>query len=327
MYKSAEAYSFGKSGTKKVPAKNFLDSTAGKPEAGKYQNILYKSNTPKYGFLKDKKLKGPKSDTPGVGKYNITTNKSFGQGPKFSEYQKDKETDIGEKVRKTKRKATPGPGKYDSKLDIVKPRTIAPKFSKLKKDINYDNKRPGVGQYNTESNKDFGKGEKNKFTISKSQRSKLVDESKTSSSAKNKNDIKALEPGKYDIKSSIGSGRKALLRGKPKELPRCKTPGPGSYRYEDAKMRTLKKSPSYGIGIGNKTNIIRKDNKAYPGPGKYTLREGFDVSDKGKIKANTFAKDKRMKEIRFKTPGPGHYKLPCSFGYTAPYSGIENHYV
>ena len=136
-----------------------------------------------------------------------------------------------------------------------------------------------------------------------------------------------MEPGKYDIKPMFGTGRKALLRGKPSNHIRSKTPGPGYYKHEDSKMKTLKTSPSVGIGLGKKSEVIRKYNAAIPGPGKYDTKNGFDVSDKQKIKAYRFSKDKRMKDKRFKTPGPGHYKIPCSFGFTAPYSGIENHFI
>ena len=274
---------------------------------------------------KAKRVTMESSDTPGVGKYNVKTESD--KGPKYSAYQHDKETMFGKLVRDKKKKPMPGPGAYKSQNDTVKPRTILGKFSKLTKEINYDNKKPGVGKYNTESSRDFGKGEKNKFTMSKTKRSNLVDESKVSSSARNKNDIKALEPGKYDIKPMFGTGRKALLRGKPVYHNRSKTPGPGYYKQEYSKIKTLKTSPSYGIGLGKKTEVIRKSNAGFPGPGKYDQHNGFDVSDVGKIKAYKFSKDKRMKDKRFMTPGPGAYKLPCSFGFTAPYSGIDNHFV
>ena len=42
--------------------------------------------------------------------------------------------------------------------------------------------------------------------MSKTNRKNIIDTSKTSSSVKNKDDIKALEPGYYEIKSSFGKG-------------------------------------------------------------------------------------------------------------------------
>lgn len=321
MYKSSAAFSFTK--TKKVPASNMLDATAGKPGPGSYKTP-YKSSIA-YGFQKEPKLKLPKSITPGVGTYNVQTPRNG--GPKYSVYNHEKKTDIGEMLEKKKvRQKTPGPGEYNSKLDIVKPRQVLGKFSQKKKDINYNNKVPGVGSYTPRTDKEFGKSTQNKFTMAKSQRSSIVDKSKYSSSAKNKGDIQALDPGKYTIKQDFGNGRKALLRGKPKEYPRSKTPGPGSYKPEDSKKRILKRSPTYSMGLGKKTDIVRKYNVGMPGP-KYNPKTEFDVSDKKKINARTFGKEERMKLKRSMTPGPGRYKIPCSFGYTAPYSGLEHHYI
>lgn len=144
-------------------------------------------------------------------------------------------------LKQKKRKPTPGPGRYSIKEDqyqhTVRPRVKALKFLKTTKDINYDNKIPGVGKYcTTDSSRDFGKSAKGKFTMSQTKRECIVDMSKTSSSARRKGDITALEPGKYNVPADFGSsGRRVLLRGKPKPYERSKTPGPGSYKYEEAK--------------------------------------------------------------------------------------------
>ena len=324
MYKSAAAFSFPKG--QKVPKKNFLTSSHGKPDPGQYQNeLLHKTNTG-YHFIKDAKLKPAKTIKPGVGDYNIQSTEP--SGPRYSAYNHVKVTTFGEMVKKKTRQNTPGPGKYENKVETVKPRTILGKFSKKTKDINYDNKKPGVGAYNPTTSKEFGKGTKNKFSMPISKRSNIVDTSKNSSSFKHKDDIKALAPGYYTLKQDFGtSGIKMKLRGKPPDMKRAQTPGPDKYKHEDAKIKTLKAAPAYGIGKGKKTTVIRKDNKDYPAPGQYTLKHEFDVSDKKSIKAMTFPKSERMKVRRPKTPGPGQYQIPYSFGYTAPYSGIQNKFV
>ena len=141
--------------------------------------------------------------------------------------------------------------------------------------------------------------------MSKTVRKDIVDFSKNNSSAKNKNDIIALEPGKYEIKSDFGSGGiKPLLRGKPKDVKKFEIPGPGKYNSENAKI---------------KTDITEKEIKKNIPGFKYEIKSEFDVSDKSKIKANTFEKSPRMKENKNLTPGPGSYYIPCSFGVVADY--------
>ena len=181
-----------------------------------------------------------------------------------------------------------------------------------------DNKVPGVGKYNTNTTSDFGKSTKNKFTMSKTNRKNIIDESKISSSYKNKGDIKALDPGYYNVEPSFGKeGIKPLLRGKPKDINKLDVPGPGEYNFDEAKRRTLTKNPSTCLGLGNRSDIIAKEKKKDIPGFKYKYGTDFDVSDKSKIKAYTFEKSERMKKVVSNTPGPGAYYLPCSFGVTS----------
>ena len=154
--------------------------------------------------------------------------------------------------------------------------------------------------------------------MSKTLRKNIIDTSKTSSSVKNKDDIKALDPGYYEVKSSFGKdGTKPLLRGKPKEIKKLDVPGPGKYDFDKAKMRTLKKNPTTCLGFGNRTDITASEKKKDVPGFKYEYGTDFDVSNKSKIKANTFEKSERMKKPVNNTPGPGAYYLPCSFGVTS----------
>ena len=334
IYKSSSAYSFsGKS--QKTPESNFIPKSAKtNPAPGQYLKEI--CNTPKngYHFPKEGRMKVRDPKTPAPGSYEGAQKGLFGQGtPKYSVYTKDKQTIFGSLIenKKKKRNQTPGPGTHDvpnEKLEqTIKKRTITTKFSKLSKDINYDNKVPGVGKYNTiDTSRDFGKSAKGKYTIGSSKRKDIVDYSKTSSSAHNKNDIKALAPGYYDYKPDFGNNAvKITLRGKPKEYKRAKTPGPGDFHHEEAKKRIMKKSPSAGIGLGNKTDIIAGTRKKkVPDPGAYETKTDFDVTNKEKIRTYSFIKDTRFKGPRSHTPGPGEYRVPCAFGNTPSYSGIDN---
>ena len=79
----------------------------------------------------------------------------------------------------------------------------------------------------------------------KALRKDIVDKSKTSSGAKNKDDIQALDPGKYEITNTFGKGgTKPLLRGKPKDIKAFNVPGPGDYESGKAKIKTLRRSPT-----------------------------------------------------------------------------------
>ena len=331
IYESSAAYSFSHS--KKKTETSFINSSMlTTPSMTKYyENIIIKPKSG-YHFSKTPKLSYKRAQTPGPGAYPGAQKGKFGkEAPKYSMYVKDKKTTIENHINKKKREQTPGPNRYtitdENYNHTIGKKIITRKFGKSKKELNYDNKIPGVGQYNTTSSNDFGKSKKNKFTISKTNRKSIVDKSKNSSSVKNENDIKALDPGYYTLKGDFGNNApKILLRGKPKEKLRSKTPGPGAYQQEEAKRKVMRKNPSSGIGFGKRMDFLGTSKKKFiPGPGKYVERKSdFDVSDVKKVKALKWSKTQRFKSIRSKTPGPGFYKVPCSFGNVPGYSGIDN---
>ena len=183
-------------------------------------------------------------------------------------------------------------------------------------------------KYNLESSYNFGKSQKNKFTIGKAERSNIVDTTKSSSSYRHKGDIKALDPGYYEVRTNTSFGKegpKISIRGKPKELKRIETPGPANYDSVKAKNYTLKNNPSIGLGYGNKTDLIAREKKKNVPDCNYNYN-GFDVSNKSKIKTNTFSKAERMPKQKVNAPGPGSYHIPCSFANTPDYSGITNNF-
>ena len=292
------------------------------PEIGKYNKDILTKPTGGFKFSKEEKFKTLDQKTPGPGKYE--TNKSMlGEGvPKYSINKTEKETQIGKAIKKSKKNKIPGPGDYslteENYEKTIFNKTMTNHFAKEPKLKLIDNHVPGVGKYSTITTSDFGKSNKNKFTMSKTNRKNIVDTSKTSSSIKNKDDIKALDPGYYEVKSSFGKGgTKPLLRGKPKDMKKLDVPGPGKYDFDKAKMRTLKKNPTTCLGFGNRTDITAREKKKDVPGFKYEYGTDFDVSNKSKIKANTFEKSERMKLAINNTPGPGAYYLPCSFGVTS----------
>ena len=326
IYKCPAAYSFGKSAKKSD--NSFLNkSMLATPGIDKYNKEILNKPSGGYKFSKTEKFKTFRLETPGPGKYE-TNKTTIGEGvPKYSVYNSDKETQIGKAIKNSKKNKYPSPTKYtlteENYEKTVFNRTMTSHFAKEPKLKLLDNHVPGVGKYSTMTSRDFGKGDKNKFTMSKTNRKNIIDTSKTSSSVKNKDDIKALEPGYYEIKSSFGKGgTKPLLRGKPKDMKKLDVPGPGQYDNDKAKMSTLKKDPSTCLGFGNRPDITEIEIKKNVPGFKYEIKSEFDVSDVNKIKANKFGKSERMKNIINNTPGPGSYHIPCSFAVLPDYEKV-----
>ena len=327
IYKSSCAYSFGK--LAKKTEKSFIDeSKKNNPDIYKYQGDIINKPTKGFHFSKAEKLKTKDRKIPGPGDYTINKSGLGDNAPKYSINKSEKETQFGKLIRRNKKSHMPGPSDYaiteENCEKTIFNKTISSHFGKVEKFKLPKNNVPGVGKYKIRLDTDFGKSNKNKYTMSKTERKDFVDLSKNSSSAKNKNDIKALEPGKYEIKSTFGTeGTKPLLRGKPKEVKKFELPGPGKYDSDSAKIKTLKKNPTTCLGFGKRMDITEKEVKKNVPGYKYEIRSEFDISDKSKIKANTFEKSARMKENKSITPGPGSYYIPCSFGVVADYEKIE----
>ncbi len=323
IYKSSCAYSFGKS-DKKTDS-SFINKSIKNPDIYKYKGEVITKPTKGFTFSKEEKFKTFRPITPAPDKYK-TDETTLGKGvPKYSMYKSDKETEMSQIIRRNKKNNIPGPTDYtiteENCEKTIFNKTISNHFSKEPKLKLYDNKVPGVWKYSTASTEDFGKGNKNKFSMTKTVRNDIVDKSKISSSAKNKGDITALEPGKYDISSSFGKeGIKPLLRGKPKDIKPFNTPGPDKYDAGQAKIKTLRKNPTTCMGFGNRTDITAKEKKKNVPGFKYDIKSEFDITDKKNIKGNTFSKSERMPKIKTNEKiGPGSYYVPCSFGVVPVY--------
>lgn len=328
IYASSSAYSFGKQ-KKKTESSLIQKQMLQNPSFNNYNKQII--NTPKkgYKFSRSDKFEKIRSKTPGPGTYDSNKLKSFGKGgPHFSQYMSDKQTHINKMLKKSIKIQT-GPGKYNLTQEnynkTVGKSILSSHFGKSEKLKLNDNKVPGVGKYNLTCSTDFGKGNKGKYSITSSKRRSIVNNSKINSSARHKGDITALDPGKYNINPLFGKeGTHPAIRGKAKEPKRPKTPGPATYKFEEAKRKVLKKAPSALISSSKRSNIAKATKG--PGPTKYNIKSTFDVDNKCRIKTYTFTKGERYPKKRDKTPGPAHYYLPCSFANTPAYAGIDNKY-
>ena len=90
-------------------------------------------------------------------------------------------------------------------------------------------------------------------------------------------------------------------------------PGPGKYEAINVHFPT---EPKFSFGKeerkDDKLKYIEKDG--FPGPNKYK------TSDSNFNNVGHFTKDKRYKDQKFITPGPGQYRIPTAFDYIADYT-------
>ena len=134
--------------------------------------------------------------------------------------------------------------------------------------------------------------------------------------------------------------------GKKTKIKRVQTPGPGHYNL---KIGNLPNGPVYSMG----KKLKKKEKENWPGPGKYeavsvhfptepkfsfgkeerkddklktTIKEGYPGPNKYKTSdskfnnVGNFTRDKRYKDQKFITPGPGQYRIPTAFDYLADYT-------
>ena len=95
------------------------------------------------------------------------------------------------------------------------------------------------------------------------------------------------------------------------------TPGPGYYNLNQGRIPG---GPVYTLAKKFKEKKLEENNKqaikdGYPGPGAYNVKNGSLFS-----KNVRFTKDKKFKDKKFVTPGPGQYKIPTAFDYINDYT-------
>ena len=121
-------------------------------------------------------------------------------------------------------------------------------------------------------------------------------------------------PWSYNLPSKIGKeGPKSKLIGK--NIHKCSEASPGPTMYSP-NFRTIKRRvPAFPLGTAPRIDRSFSDKKNIPGPGQYKLNERFNAP---RFK---FHKSKRLGlQLNETTPGPGSYKIPCSFANTATYT-------
>ncbi len=119
-------------------------------------------------------------------------------------------------------------------------------------------------------------------------------------------------PCSYNLPSKLGDGPKCKLHGKRSEEKPEAIPGPGAY---DPNMKNvLERFPAIALSTGPRVEKDFSTRKDVPGPGKYALNTtldgpkfGFGVSGKVAPKSDPAI------------PGPGAYKVPCTFANVANY--------
>ena len=115
--------------------------------------------------------------------------------------------------------------------------------------------------------------------------------------------------GNYNITKGMGDGPKYSMVGKGNPYGISNNnPGPG--QYNDTYGITKIKNPSWKIGTGQRDDELKRiKREGYPGPGMYE----YDDKTKTKAPLYRFGHEKRGENKKSDTPGPGQYKIPCSF--------------
>ena len=114
--------------------------------------------------------------------------------------------------------------------------------------------------------------------------------------------------GNYNISKNIGGGPKYTILGKGNTGDiKNKNPGPGQYNDSNAIYR---KNPSWKIGTSQRDDELKRiKREGVPGPGMYE----FDDRTKYNAPKYRFGSEKRGDLKKSDTPGPGQYRIPCSF--------------
>ena len=302
------------------------------PGPGNYNLRTEKINVPSYKFGHEKKMGltyGNSRYVPGPGNYEFKADILYEKHPKFS---------FGKELRASaKRYKTPGPGQYEYKKYIGSegPKiTMSAKFGSTYYlgDRKYV---PGPGQYNTTNTNNY-RPKNPSYRIGTAQRKGLyntIDYPGPGQYGPDKytNNVRPKTPawkigtglrpelnpgdknipgvGNYNITKGIGEGPKYTMVGRGNSyMTSNQNPGPGQYNDRYGVIKN--KNPSWRIGTSQRDDELKRiKREGIPGPGMY------EFDDRTKMKAPKFAfgREKRGETRRNENPGPGQYKIPCSF--------------
>lgn len=120
-------------------------------------------------------------------------------------------------------------------------------------------------------------------------------------------------PWSYNIPPKFGSeGPKPVLIGKSAEKELDLLPGPTT--YAPSFQTTLPRTPVLPLSTAPRLDRSSTGRRNIPGPGHYRLGNTLDGP---KFK---FHRSKRVGlQLNESVPGPGSYRVPCSFANTARY--------
>ena len=318
LAKDFEAPCF-KIGNEKRINLNINHSALKNPGPDKYnvENKGIESTTPKWTFSKTERFgnRKPKSafvrrlNVPGPGSYKMTTYMGK-EGPHYTfDKVKYSHTDACDESMFKKIQDYPSPFSYHKNRIYMSDTPIytIPKLSREKPTSSdkYLLTTPGPEKYTP-----------NKYVSSTMKKFPVWTMSKDGKDKKKKTKVKRVQtpgPGHYNIKNGfLPNGPVYSMAKKLQKKKKDIWPGPGKYEAVNVHFQT---EPKYSFGKekreDDKLHITIKDN--YPAPNKYKM-EDSKFNNVG-----NFTKDKRYKDEKFITPGPGHYKIPTAFDYIADY--------
>ena len=266
------------------------------PGPGNYEynaDILHEKH-PKFSFGKEIRGDSKGYKTPGPGQYEYK-NYIGKEGPKITMSAK-----FNSRLQEGDRRYVPGPGQYDeTNTNKYKNKNPSYRIGTAKRRGLYNSlDNPGPGQYAPDKYTNNVRPKTPSWKIGTGKRPDL-----------NPGDKSTPGVGNYNISKNIGSGGpkySMVGKGNAGDLGN-KNPGPGQYENSNAIYR---KNPSWKIGTSQRDDELKRvKREGVPGPGNY------ECDDKTKINAPKykFGSEKRGYVKKSDTPGPGQYRIPCSF--------------
>ena len=266
------------------------------PGPGNYEynaDVLHEKH-PKFSFGKEKRGESATYKTPGPGQYEYK--KYIGkEGPRITMSAK-----LGPNIGQGDTRYVPGPGQYDeTNTNKYRNKTPAYKIGTAKRAGLYNSlDNPGPGQYGPDNCTNVVRPKTPAWKLGTGKRQDLHQGDKSTPGV-----------GNYNISKGIGGGPKYTIVGKGNPLGiGNKNPGPGQYNDMYGVIKT--KNPSWKIGTSQRDDDLKRvKREGVPGPGTY------EYYDKTKVKSPNyrFGTEKRGEVKKSDTPGPGQYRIPCSF--------------
>ena len=290
------------------------------PGPDKYNPDGIASTTPKWTFSKTERFasRKPKSafirrlEVPGPGSYKMATYMGK-EGPHYT-FNKViyNHTDAIDESMLKKVKDYPSPQTYFKNRIYVTDTPIY-SMSKLKRDKlsgsdKYLLTTPGPQKYYP-----------NKYVSSTMKQFPIWTMSKEGKEKKDgkKKKVKRVQtpgPGHYNLTvGNLPNGPVYSMGKKLKKPKKNDWPGPGKYEAISVHFPTEPKF-SFGKEERKDDKLKSAEKDGFPGPNKYK------TTDSNFNNVGHFTKDKRYRNPKFVTPGPGQYKIPTAFDYIADYT-------